>query len=81
MPRGFAAMDPELQAQIASKGGRSAHRKGVAHQFTSDEAVAAGRLSGLKHTVEHMSQIGRNGGLASAEARRRRKAQREAEAE
>ena len=28
--RGFAAMDPEKQRQIASKGGRSSHMKGFA---------------------------------------------------
>lgn len=44
--RGFAAMDPELQRSIASKGGRAAHEKGTAHEFTSDEARIAGRKGG-----------------------------------
>jgi general stress protein YciG len=43
--RGFAAMDPERQRQIASKGGRAAHEQGTAHRFTTDEARAAGRKS------------------------------------
>jgi hypothetical protein len=41
--RGFAGMDPEKQRQIASKGGKAAHQKGRAHEFTSEEARAAGR--------------------------------------
>lgn len=45
--RGFAAMDPELQRAISSKGGRVAHQQGVAHVFTHDEAKAAGRKGGL----------------------------------
>lgn len=45
--RGFASMDPEKQRQIASKGGRAAHEKGTAHEFTSEEAAAAGRKGGL----------------------------------
>ena len=44
--RGFAAMSPEKQREIASKGGRSAHQKGTAHQFTSDEAREAGTKGG-----------------------------------
>jgi general stress protein YciG len=43
--RGFAAMDPELQRQIASQGGRAAHAGGNAHEFTSEEARAAGAKS------------------------------------
>jgi len=43
--RGFASMNPEKQRQIASKGGREAHRQGTAHEFSSEEARAAGRLS------------------------------------
>ena len=41
--RGFAAMDPQRQRQIASLGGRAAHQSGHAHEFTSEEARAAGR--------------------------------------
>ncbi len=44
--RGFASMDREKQREIASKGGRAAHQKGVAHEFTSEEARAAGRKGG-----------------------------------
>ena len=44
--RGFAAMDPEKQRQIASEGGRAAHRQGVAHEWNADEAREAGRKGG-----------------------------------
>ncbi len=46
--RGFASMDPERQRQIASKGGRAAHEQGKAHEWTSEEARAAGRKGGQK---------------------------------
>jgi general stress protein YciG len=45
-PRGFAAMDPTLVAEIARKGGKAAHSAGTAHEFTSEEARAAGRKGG-----------------------------------
>lgn len=44
--RGFASMNREKQRLIASKGGKTAHRKGTAHKWTSDEARAAGRKGG-----------------------------------
>jgi len=45
--RGFAAMDPALVSEIARKGGRAAHLAGTAHQFTTDEARAAGHKGGV----------------------------------
>ena len=42
-PRGFAAMTPDKQREIASLGGRAAHMSGHAHEFTTEEARAAGR--------------------------------------
>jgi hypothetical protein len=44
--RGFAAMDENKQREIARKGGKAAHEKGTAHEFTSEEAKAAGRKGG-----------------------------------
>jgi general stress protein YciG len=44
--RGFASMPPEKQREIASKGGKAAHEKGTAHEFTSEEAREAGRKGG-----------------------------------
>jgi uncharacterized protein len=45
-PRGFAAMDRKLVSEIARKGGKAAHTAGTAHEFTSDEARAAGSKGG-----------------------------------
>ena len=44
--RGFAAMDPGKQREIASRGGKAAQRKGKAHKWTREEAVDAGRKGG-----------------------------------
>lgn len=44
--RGFASMDPEKQREIASKGGKAAHAKGTAHEFSSEEAREAGCKGG-----------------------------------
>jgi general stress protein YciG len=44
--RGFAAMDPRKVSEIASKGGKAAHRAGTAHEFTPEEAREAGRKGG-----------------------------------
>jgi general stress protein YciG len=44
--RGFASMPAEKQREIASKGGRAAHEKGTAHEWTPDEARNAGRKGG-----------------------------------
>ena len=70
--RGFASMDTHRQREIARKGGRAAHEKGKAHEFTSDEARAAGRKGGEKVSVNrrHMAEIGRRGGRSSAARRR-----------
>lgn len=45
--RGFASMSPEKQREIASKGGRAAHAKGTAHEWSSNEARDAGRKGGM----------------------------------
>ncbi|MBP6965597.1 MAG: general stress protein [Armatimonadetes bacterium] len=44
--RGFASMSTSKQREIASKGGRAAHTKGTAHEWTSEEAREAGRKGG-----------------------------------
>jgi general stress protein YciG len=44
--RGFASMDRAKQREIASKGGKAAHQKGTAHEWTSEEAREAGRKGG-----------------------------------
>ena len=45
--RGFASMTADKQREIASKGGRAAHQKGTAHEWSSDEAREAGRKGGM----------------------------------
>lgn len=44
--RGFAGMDPERQREIASQGGKAAHKSGNAHQWTAEEARKAGSAGG-----------------------------------
>ena len=65
-------MDSHRQKEIARKGGRAAHEKGKAHEFTPDEARAAGRKGGEKVSLNrrHMAEIGRRGGRSSAQRRR-----------
>jgi general stress protein YciG len=64
--RGFAAMDTDKQREIASMGGRAAHEKGTAHEFTAEEAREAGRKGGeiVSRDRGHMADIGRRGGEA-----------------
>ena len=71
---GFASMDGQKQREIARKGGLAAHRKGTAHEFTSEEARFAGRKGGQQVSANrsHMTEIGRLGGKRSAERRRQR---------
>jgi hypothetical protein len=61
-------MSSERQREIARKGGRAAHECGKAHEFTTDEARAAGRKGGeaVSANRSHMSEIGRLGGRRSA---------------
>lgn len=72
--RGFASMDPAKQREIASKGGKAAHAKGTAHEFTPEEAREAGRKGGQaahgrgtahKFTPEEAREAGRKGGRSS----------------
>ena len=69
--RGFASMDEEKQREIASKGGKAAHEKGTAHEFSPEEAAEAGRKGGqvahekgTAHEFSHDEAVeaGRKGG-------------------
>jgi uncharacterized protein len=60
--RGFASMDPERQREIASEGGKAAHEKGTAHEFTSEEARRAGSMSHGNRQSEQASV--RSGGAS-----------------
>ena len=56
--RGFASMDPAKQREIASKGGKAAHQKGTAHEWTSEEARDAGRKGGIASHRRRREQSG-----------------------
>jgi general stress protein YciG len=67
-------MDPAKQREIASKGGKAAHAKGTAHEFTPEEAREAGRKGGQaahgrgtahKFTSEEAREAGRKGGRSA----------------
>lgn len=81
--RGFAAMDAAKQREIASRGGQAAHESGRAHEFTREEASAAGRKGGVnahangkahEFTQEEAKAAGRKGGLVRAANKARQEA-------
>ncbi len=58
-------MDRNKQREIASKGGKAAHQKGTAHEWTSEEAREAGRKGGMASHRRKQEQQG--GGASSGE--------------
>jgi general stress protein YciG len=68
-------MDEERRREVARMGGRAAHQKGTAHEFSSEEAREAGRKGGraVSQNREHMSAIGREGGESRAASQTRRR--------
>jgi general stress protein YciG len=81
--RGFAIMDVNKRRDIASKGGKAAHAKGTAHEFTPEEARAAGRKGGQaahqrgtahQFTPEEAREAGRKGGRAASHRGHRQQA-------
>jgi len=69
--RGFASLTAERRREIARQGGQTAHARGVAHEFTIEEAREAGRKGGrtVSKDRQHMATIGRRGGLLSMKRR------------
>ena len=76
--RGFAGMDENRQREIARMGGKAAHEKGTAHEFTSEEARTAGAKGGRvahqrgtahEFTSEEARAAGRKGGEAVSQNR------------
>lgn len=63
--RGFASMDPQRQREIASEGGRAAHEKGTAHEFTSEEAREAGRKGGQARSQKRNAMKSAGGGMGT----------------
>lgn len=59
--RGFASMDRAKQREIASKGGKAAHQKGTAHEWTSEEARDAGRKGGIASHQRRREQAAGSG--------------------
>ncbi len=59
--RGFASMDRAKQRDIASKGGKAAHQKGTAHEWTSEEARDAGRKGGIASHRRRREQMNQGG--------------------
>lgn len=70
-------MDEERRREVARMGGRAAHQKGTAHEFSSEEAREAGRKGGrvVSQNRDHMSAIGREGGESRAASQTRRRAE------
>ena len=65
--RGFASMDRAKQREIASKGGKAAHQKGTAHEWTSEEAREAGRKGGMASHSRRTELTGNQGTSESAQ--------------
>jgi len=66
-------MDQQRRREIASAGGKASHQRGRAHEFSADEARAAGRKGGqIAHrrgsahefSAEEARAAGRKGGAA-----------------
>jgi general stress protein YciG len=62
-------MERNKQREIASKGGKAAHQKGTAHEWTSEEAREAGRKGGMAshRRKQEQQRQGEPGGSDSAE--------------
>jgi general stress protein YciG len=75
LKRGFACLSPERRREIASLGGKAAHRKGTGHEFTITEASEAGKKGGKrvvkKYGKKHMAAIGKKGGVVNAATKHR----------
>jgi general stress protein YciG len=64
-------MDRSKQREIASKGGKAAHQKGTAHEWTSEEAREAGRKGGMashRRKQEQQPEVGSSGNESRAES-------------
>ena len=64
--RGFASMDRQKQREIASKGGKAAHQKGTAHEWTSEEARDAGRKGGIASHARRREALAQTPGSAAS---------------
>ncbi len=55
--RGLAAMSPERRREIASKGGRTSQARGTAHQWTAEEASAAGKKGRARYAALRKTDV------------------------
>ena len=62
-------MDRAKQREIASKGGKAAHQKGTAHEWTSEEARDAGRKGGLASHKRRREQMLASNNMEMSESR------------
>lgn len=59
--RGFALLaerNPELLKRLSAKGGKVAHERGLAHEFTAEEASRAGHAGGLVSQKRRREHVG-----------------------
>jgi general stress protein YciG len=54
--RGLAAMSPERRREIASKGVRTSQARGTAHQWTPEEASAAGKKGSARYALRRQGE-------------------------
>ena len=59
-------MDRSKQREIASKGGKAAHQKGTAHEWTSEEARNAGRKGGLASHARRRERLAQQGPVGTS---------------
>ena len=73
--RGFAAMDPEKQREIARLGGQAAQLLGTGHTFTLEETRRGGEKGGQSPSRDqaHMSKIGHRGAISPRRQRAKAK--------
>lgn len=55
--RGLAAMSPERRREIASMGGRTSQARGTAHQWTAEEASAAGKKGSARYARKRQEAL------------------------
>jgi general stress protein YciG len=60
-------MERNKQREIASKGGKAAHQKGTAHEWTSEEAREAGRKGGMASHRRKQEQQQQSGGVPESD--------------
>ena len=55
--RGLAAMSPERRREIARMGGQTSQARGTAHQWTAEEASAAGKKGSVRYARKKAGEL------------------------